>query len=83
MASHKIACWLTARGSTQDFSPGGSKAYMPKKVPNVQRIINNNILKIVHIVFSRGQLPPLPHAVYGPANSLTDITQVVEGNTLK
>jgi hypothetical protein len=56
---------------------------MPKKVPNVQRIIHNNILKIVNIVFSRGQLPPLPHAMYGPANSLTDITLVVEGNTLK
>jgi hypothetical protein len=58
---------------------------MPKKVPNVQRIINNYIQKIVNIVFSSGQLPPLalPHAVYGPANSLTDITLVVEGNTLK
>ena len=37
----------------------GSKAYMPKKVPSIQRIINNDILKIVNIVFSRGgQLPP-------------------------
>ena len=25
---------------------------MPKKVPNIQRIINNDILKIVNIVFS-------------------------------
>jgi hypothetical protein len=27
---------------------------MPKKVPNIQRIINNDILKIVNIVFSGG-----------------------------
>ena len=47
---------------------------MPKKVPNIQRIINNDILKIVNIVFSRGVLggqfppapPPPPPAVYGP-----------------
>jgi hypothetical protein len=35
---------------------------MPKKVPNIQRIINNDILKIVNIVFSGGEgsfpLPP-------------------------
>jgi hypothetical protein len=42
------------------FRQGGSEAYMPKKVTNIQRIINNDILKIVNIVFSRGQLPPLP-----------------------
>jgi hypothetical protein len=30
---------------------GGSKAYMPKKVPNTQRIINNVKLKIINIVF--------------------------------
>jgi hypothetical protein len=44
------------------FSPGGSMTYMPKKVPNIPRIINNDILKVVNIVFSRwgGQLPPLP-----------------------
>jgi hypothetical protein len=41
------------------FRQGGSEAYMPKKVTNIQRIINNDILKIVNIVFSRGQLPPL------------------------
>jgi hypothetical protein len=44
------------------FHQGGSKAYMPKKVPNIQRIINNDILKMVNIVFSGGgggQLPPL------------------------
>ena len=52
------------------FSPGESMAYMPKKVPNIRRIINimsNDILKVVHnIVFSRwggggggGQLPPV------------------------
>ena len=43
-------------------------AYMPKKVPNIRRIINimsNDILKVVHnIVFSRWggggeQLPPV------------------------
>ena len=39
------------------FIRGGSKVYMPKKVPNIRRIIND-ILKIVNIVFSRGQLPP-------------------------
>jgi hypothetical protein len=35
---------------------------MPKKVPNIQRIINNDIriLKIVNIVFSGGGLPPPP-----------------------
>jgi phage repressor protein C with HTH and peptisase S24 domain len=49
------------RGRTQDFSPNGSKAYMPKKNPNIQRIINNVILKIVNIVFSKGgQWPPPP-----------------------
>jgi hypothetical protein len=37
---------------------------MPKKVPNIQRIIINVILKIVNIVFSReAQLPPAPHCV--------------------
>ena len=35
---------------------------MPKKVPNTQKLINNVILKIVNIVFSRGQLPG-PRAV--------------------
>jgi hypothetical protein len=43
-------------------------AYMPKKVPNIRRIINNDILKVVNIVFSigvgGGQLPPPP--VFGP-----------------
>ena len=58
------------------FSPGESMAYMPKKVPNIRRIINimsNDILKVVHnIVFSRrwgggGQLPPVSiPAVFGP-----------------
>jgi hypothetical protein len=44
------------------FSPGGgSKTYMPKKVTNTQRIINNVILKIVNIVVSRGAVSPLPH----------------------
>jgi hypothetical protein len=38
----------------------GSKAYMPKKVPSIQRIINNDILNIVNIVFSRGATPPPP-----------------------
>ena len=43
------------------ISPGGSKAYMLKKVPNIQRIIND-ILKIVNIVFVRGgQFPPWSH----------------------
>ena len=48
------------------FSPGGSMAYMPKKVPNIRRIINNDILKVVNIVFSRwgggggGAVAPLP-----------------------
>ena len=49
------------------FHQGGNKAYMPKKVPNTQRIINTVILKIVNIVFSGwGQLPPPTPAVYGP-----------------
>jgi hypothetical protein len=39
---------------TQDFFTGGSKACMLKKVPNIQRITNNDILKIVNIVFSGG-----------------------------
>ena len=48
------------------FYQGDSKAYMPNKVPNIQRIINNDILKIVNIVFSGGgSCPPAP-AVYGP-----------------
>ena len=53
----------------QGVSPGGSKAYMLRKVPNIHRIINNDILKIVNTVFLKeGQLPPaaLPSAVYGP-----------------
>ena len=42
------------QGRTQD-SPGGQyKAYMPKNVPNIQRIINNDILKIVNIVLVIG-----------------------------
>ena len=36
------------------FHQMGSKADMPKKVPNIRRIINNDILKIVNIVFSLG-----------------------------
>jgi hypothetical protein len=36
-------------------------AYMPKKVPNIRRIINNDILKVVHIVFSFGI-----SVMYGP-----------------
>jgi hypothetical protein len=45
---------------------------MPKKVPNIQRIIYNDILKIVNIVFSgEGAVAPFatlaPPAVYGPA----------------
>jgi hypothetical protein len=42
------------------FHYGGSKGYMPKNVPNIQRVINNDILKIVNIVFSGEQLPPCP-----------------------
>jgi hypothetical protein len=51
-----------AEGCTQDFFYRGAvRPYMPKKVPNIQRIINNDILKIVNIVFSGGgALPPLP-----------------------
>ena len=35
---------------------------MPKKVPNIQRIINNDILKIINIVFSGGggEVAPAP-----------------------
>jgi hypothetical protein len=33
---------------------------MPKKVSNIQRIINNDILKIVNIIFSGGAVDPLP-----------------------
>jgi hypothetical protein len=36
------------------FHQGGSQAFMPKKVPIIQRIINNDILKIVNIVFFGG-----------------------------
>jgi hypothetical protein len=44
---------------------------MPKKVPSIQRIINNDILKIVNIVFSRGgSCPPAPApTVYGPVST--------------
>jgi hypothetical protein len=45
------------------FTRGG---YMPKKVPNIQRIINNDILKIVNIVLSGGGAvapPPLRTAL--------------------
>ena len=31
------------------FSPGGSKAYMPKKVQDIKIIINNDTLKVVNI----------------------------------
>ena len=57
------------------FSPGENMAYMPKKVPNIRRIINimsNDILKVVHnIVFSRcggggGAVAPCLPAVFGP-----------------
>jgi hypothetical protein len=42
------------------FHQGGSKADMAKKVPNIiQRIINNNILKIVNIVFFMGAVAGL------------------------
>jgi hypothetical protein len=49
---------------------------MPKKVPNIQRIINNDILKIVNIVFSGGGCPPAPPppAVYGPECALLFFT---------
>jgi hypothetical protein len=43
---------------------------MLKKVPNIQRI-NNDILKIVNIVFFRGEVDPchpLPSAVYSPGS---------------
>ena len=42
-------------------------AYMPKKVPNIRRIINNDILKVVNIVFSSGggAVTPAP-PVFGP-----------------
>ena len=45
---------------------------MPKKVPNIQRITNNDILKIVNIVSSGrggGDSCPPPPAVYGPVYS--------------
>ena len=50
------------------FSPGGSKAYMPKK-SQISRIINNDILKIVNIVFSP------THCVRGPAINKTSFRQ--------
>jgi hypothetical protein len=53
--------FIPYQGRTKDFfHQGGSKAYMPKKVPNIQRIINNDILKIVNIVFSRRAVAPPP-----------------------
>ena len=55
------------QGRTQDFFTRG--AYMPKKVPNIQRIINNDILKIVNIVLSGGgAVASPPPAAYGPDN---------------
>ena len=43
-----------------------------KKVPNIQRIINNDILKIVNIVFSGGGggVAPSSPAVYIPECAL-------------
>jgi hypothetical protein len=82
-ASYKLLvqlCVLRSRAIHRIFWPGSSKAYLPKKVPNIQRIINNVILKIVNIVFSvKGGscLPcPPPPAVYGPVRiySLLSIT---------
>ena len=63
---------VIAGRSSDFFHQGGSirPDYMPKKVPNIQRIINDDILKIVNIVFSGGggSYPgPLAPAVYGPA----------------
>jgi hypothetical protein len=43
---------LPAGPYAEFFHKGGCMAYMAKKVPNIQRIINNDILKIVNIVFS-------------------------------
>ena len=43
--------------------------WWPKTFPNIQRIIDNGIPKIVNVVFSRGgQLSPQPPDVYGPAS---------------
>ena len=36
------------------FSPGGQEGLYAEKVPNIQRIINNDILKIASIVSSGG-----------------------------
>jgi hypothetical protein len=44
---------------------------MLKKVPNIQRINNNDILKIVNIVFFMGEVAPchpLLFAVYSPGS---------------
>ena len=46
----RYACSRCLQGRTQNFLPWGSMAYMPKKVPNIPRIIND-ILKVVNIVF--------------------------------
>ena len=56
MIDYGMAVLECLQGRTQNFSPGGSKAYMPK-VPIIRRIIND-ILKIVNIVFSREAIPP-------------------------
>jgi hypothetical protein len=51
------------------FHQMGSKADMPKKVPNIRRIINNDILKNVNIVFfpgREGNCPQLYTALSAP-----------------
>ena len=62
----RYACSRCLQGRTQNFSPGGTIAYMPKKVPNIRRIINNDILKVVNIVFYRGEVAPLPSRCVRP-----------------
>ena len=54
---------------------------MPKKVPNIQRIIND-ILKIVNIVFSRGAVaPPCHPAVFGPVPYLCMACSLIFAHT--
>jgi hypothetical protein len=67
--SHNIAIltgrllWAICKWWEQIASWNSQKicnVYMPKKVSNIQRIISNDILKIVSIVFSGGAFSPCP-----------------------
>ena len=56
----RYACPRMFTGPRRIFSPGDSKVYMPKKVQNIRRIINDILTEIGNIVFSRGKFPLPP-----------------------